>query len=165
MAVVSHFLTVGHYWVVNCMAVTVCCVLMMLTVQNAFLTGLQRHLRSISSLTPVSPQPSSGRDSLSRLVSSQPFLPEYQFFRMVDMFVKQVLLWWHCLSSLVKSLWNASCHKEQLHIVYWFGLLLPHMLCRSDIGFCSVFIACTYRLEEFYPKRIHVFPQEIGNPT
>jgi len=56
-------------------------------VQNSFLSGLQRHLRSASSLTPVSPQP--GRRSTS---ISSPFSQEHTFFRMVDMFVKQVLL-------------------------------------------------------------------------
>jgi len=83
-------------WLINELIITtapsVCCMLTTLTVQNSFLSGLQRHLRSASSLTPVSPQPGSSRASLSRSTSSQPFSQEHGFFRMVDMFVRQVLL-------------------------------------------------------------------------
>jgi len=55
-------------------------------IQNSFLSGVHRHLRSASCLTPVSPQPS------RRSTTASPFTQQHAFFRMVDMFVKQVLL-------------------------------------------------------------------------
>jgi nuclear pore complex protein Nup188 len=61
---------------------------------NSFLAALQRHLRSASTaLTPVSPQVGSGRSSLAKLAqTTSPFsAPDQSYFRMVDIFVRQVL--------------------------------------------------------------------------
>ena len=83
--------------------------------QNSFLSGVQRHLRSAASLTPVSPQP--GRASLSRSSSSSPFSHEHGFFRMVDMFVKHVLLW------------SCACHCNWLSQYYvQYVLQLAHVV-------------------------------------
>jgi len=96
----------------------------MCLVQNSFLSGLQRHLRSASSLTPVSPQPGTGRASLSRSFSSPLVFHEHPFFRMVDMFVKQVLLWCTFHSLLIIHPGISGARPE-----IWEGGTTPPPIC------------------------------------